>query len=1071
MSKPNVQWLAVLALLLLCAAPARAQQQISGRVTAAGTGEPISGVRVAVRGTSASVHTDANGRYALVAPSSSGVLVFVRIGFARQAVPFEGQTEVNAVLAPTAIDLEGPVVVAYGEKSRATLTESVGTVSIDEIQQVPVASPEVAIQGRVSGIQVQSESGNPGAPIAVRMRGIGTVGNTQPLYVIDGLPVGRGGDPTSSPLATINPDDIESISVLKDASAAALYGVQAANGVVLIQTRRGRADKPTVEYRTYAGVQNFSKRYRMLNSAQWFDLGQESFDNYNAQFGYTPDSSSYRKYSAWLLAQEPDLLARNTDWHDVVAGKNAPIMNQSLSVSGASDRTRYYVSASYFRQDPIISPWNFRRVSFRVNGDFQVSNRVRFGETFAISHARTLRGQNDGYNGQLLVNALSLPPFFRYRDEDGSVSGNRYGYTGNAEFSTNAGLTFGNEPGLNRLVNLRDGDVRVLGGLFAEVDPLPGLTVRSHASLDYGVTRNTGFSPNYTKAEIGLDRSDYATEDRSDVTSLVWANTLTYTRAIGLHRFNLIGGTEMQQARWNGTSVGTTNLITFDPAFVAVPTTGSSLLQPPGGWAGERAFLSFLGRVSYSYADKYLATVSLRRDGASTFAPEHRWGTFPAVSAGWRISQEPFFKVPWISELKLRGSWGRLGNSEVPGAEYPHLFQVIITPDYGLNGQTVVKAPAPRGFVNPNLFWETNETTDVGIESGLFDNRLFFSATYYRRDTKNFLVNVPVSFTSGFSRGEVYDNFAATAPVNSGLVRNTGLELEAAYTLTAPAGIDVRLGGNLTTVHNELVSLREGIEEYSALDIYRTAVGYPIDYFFGYKTCGIYQTAAAAAAALPDSTIGNNRAQAGDVCFQDVDGRDPATGELTGSPDGVIDEADRTYLGKAIPDFYFGLTLNATYRRFDLSLFFSGVGGVQKYNAVRRSLESVSGGGANRSVAVLDHWTPTNPSNTMPRAVVGDPNQNDRLSDRWIEDASYVRLRTAQVGYTLPPGLWGLKTTRLWVSATNLFTLTQYRGLDPEFTTSIDYSRSRNEIQQQAGTDRGNTPQPRQFQIGVSTTF
>ena len=1063
MSKPIIcrdgKWLPVLTLLLLCAGTGRAQQQIAGRVTAAGTGEPIAGAYVRLRGSSVSVRTDAAGRYALAAPAASGVLVFSRIGFARKEVPFEGQSVVDAVLSAAAIELEGEVVVAYGEKSRATLTESVGTISSDEIREIPVASPEVAIQGRVSGIQVQQESGNPGAPVAVRIRGVGTVGNTQPLFVVDGLPVGRADDPKSSPLRTISPEDIESISVLKDASAAAVYGVQAANGVVLIQTRRGRAAKPTIEYRMSAGVQNFPKRYHMLNSAQWFDLGQESFDNYNAQFGYTPGNTSYRKFTDWLLAQQPQLLTRNTDWHDLVAVQNAPLIDQSLSVSGASDRTTYYVSAGYYRQDPIISRWNFRRLNFRVNSDFQVNDRVRFGETFGISHATTLRGQNDGYNGQLLVNALRLPPFFRYRDEDGSVVGNRYGYTGNAEFATNAGLTFGNEPALNQLVELRDRDVRVLGGLFAEVNPVPGLTLRSQASLDYGVTRNTGFSPSYTLAEIGLDRSDFDTEDRSDATSLVWTNTLTYNRAVGRHGFNLIGGTEMQQSRWDGTSVGTTNLITFDPAFVKVPTTGNSLLNPPGGWAGERAFLSFFGRLSYNYADKYLATVSLRRDGASTFAPQHRWGTFPAVSAGWRISQERFFKIPWISELKLRGSWGQLGNSDVPGAEYPHLFQVVTTPDYGLNGQTVVKAPAPRGFVNPDLVWETNETVDVGVESGLFHDRLYLSATYYRRNTKNFLVNVPLSWTSGFGMGEVYGNFAATAPVNSGLVRNTGVELEAGYTFTAPGGVDVRLGGNLTTVRNTMVSLAPGVQEYFQNSIYRTSVGYPIDYFYGYKTCGIYQTAAAAAAAPPDRTIGNNRPQAGDVCFQDVDG------------DGEITAADRTYLGTAIPDFYYGLTLNATYRHFDLSLLFSGVGGVQKFDSAATLLASVSGGGANRSVAVLDHWTPQNPSNTVPRAIVGDPNQNDRLSDRWIEDAHYFRLRNAQIGYTLPPGLWGLKTTRVWVSATNLFTLTPYSGLDPEFTTSIDYSRSRNGIQQQAGTDRGNTPLPRTFQVGVTTSF
>jgi TonB-dependent starch-binding outer membrane protein SusC len=1063
MSEPNVridrQWLPTLALLLLCVAPAQAQHQVSGRVTTGPTGQPLSGVQVAVRGTSVNGLTGADGRYTLTAPSSSGVLVFARIGYARQVVPFEGQSVVDAVLSPTAIDVEGVVIVGYGEKVRATLTESVGTISREEIRQVPVASPEVAIQGRVSGVQVQSESGNPGAPVSIRIRGVGTVGNTQPLFVVDGLPVGRGADPTSSPLTTINPDDIESISVLKDASAAAIYGVQAANGVVLIQTRRGRSAKPTIEYSAYYGVQNLPKRYQMLNTQQWFDLGQESFDNYNQQFGYTPANTEYRKYTDWLLAQKPSLLARNTDWHDVVAVENAPITDQHLSISGASDRTNYFVSAGLYRQEPVISKWDLRRLSFRVNTDFRVSDRIRFGETFSISHAQTLWGQNDGFNGQLLPNALRSPAFFRYRDEDGSVPGNRYGFTGNAEFADSAGITIGNEAALNQLIERHSRDVRVLGGLFAELDLRPGLTLRSRGSLDYGNARNTGFGPSYTRAEIGLDRNDFLDEERSDSYSLLWGNTLTYAGSIGRHGFSLIGGLEMQYTKWTGTTVGTTDLLTTSEAFRQVPTVGGSLLNPPGGWAGEQAFLSYLGRVSYNYAEKYLLTGSLRRDGASTFAPEHRWGTFAAVSAGWRISQEPFFRVPWISELKVRGSWGQLGNSDVPGSTYPHVFQITTTPDYGLDGGRVVKAPAPAGFVNRNLVWETSETMDFGFESGLLDNRATFSATYYRRDTKNFLVNVPLPNASGFSTGNSFENFGASAPVNSGLVRNRGFELEAGYTFTAPGAVAVRLAGNLTTVRNTLVSLAPGIEAYSQNSIYRTAVGYPIDYFFGYRTCGIYQTPAAAAAAPPDRNIGSNRPQAGDVCFQDVNADDSITA------------ADRTYLGKAIPDFYYGLTVNATYRRFDLGLFFSGVGGVQKFDSVAVGQESVSGGGQNRSVAVLNRWTPGNPSTTMPRAVVGDPNQNDRLSDRWIRDAHYFRLRNVQIGYTLPAGLLRLNSTRVYVAATNLFTLTPYQGLDPEFTTSIDHTRSHNERQQQAGTDRGNTPQPRTFQIGVTTSF
>jgi TonB-linked SusC/RagA family outer membrane protein len=1036
-----------LLLVLVTASPGRAQHRVTGRITAP-TGEGIPGAIVSAQGTTTTVLSDHEGRYAITAPTATSVLVFTRIGYGTLEAPIGGQSVVNVTLQVTATRLAEIVVTGYAQSTRATLTESIGTVSREQIERVPVASPEVSIGGRVSGVQVISESGVPGAPVAVRVRGVGTVANTQPLYVIDGIPVGRGRDPTSSPLATINPSDIESISILKDASAAAVYGVQAANGVVLIQTRRGSLGKPTFRYDGYQGIQNFPKRYRMLNSAQWFELARESFDNFNQQFGYEPGDASYRALPQLLLEQESELRARNTDWHDVIEVDNAPIMNHNLAVSGASDRVNYYVSGGVFKQDAIVDRWDLTRLSFRANSDFQVTDRIRFGENFSISNQRTLRGQQNNFNGQLLPNALSLPPFFRYRDEDNSVAGNRYGFTGNAEFA-NAGLTFGNEPALNQLVEDRDREVRVLGGIFAEANPLAGWTVRSQANLDYGTTRDNRWNPSYTRGEIGLDRNDTNVEQRTDSWGLVWTNTATFTRALGLHNFNLLGGVEVQSYKNTGTQIEMTNFLTDNPAFRQIAAAGGELLSPPGGWAGERAFLSYLGRLNYNYHDRYLLTVSFRRDGASTFAPEHQWGNFPAVSAGWRISEESFFQLPWLTELKLRGSWGRLGNSDVPEAEYPHLFQVITTPDYGLNGGTVVKAPVPRGFVNPDLVWETSETVDVGFESGWLDNALTFSLTYYLRNTKDFLVNVPLPLSSGFPAG---------APINSGKVRNSGVEVEAGYNLELLPGLDLSVSGNLTTIKNRLVELREGVEEYVEAGGYRTAVGQPIDYFYGFQTCGIYQTAEQAAAAPPDALIGSNRPQAGDMCFVDFNG------------DGDITNADRTRIGKTIPGYFYGLNLRATYRRFDLNAFFNGVGDVQAFNRVRQSLEAVSGGSSNRSVAVLERWTPANPSRTMPRAVVGDPNQNGRFSERWVEDANYFRLRNLQLGYSLPEGQWGT-STRVYVTATNLFTFTPYKGLDPEFTTSIDFVRSRNDRQRESRTDGGNLPQPRIFQIGVSTSF
>ncbi|HEV7993759.1 MAG TPA: TonB-dependent receptor [Gemmatimonadaceae bacterium] len=1063
MSEPTVavhrKWrapLLLLALLTIAAVPASAQQRVTGRVTAAGTGAPLVAVQVQAVGTTVGTTTNAEGRYTLTVPATSTTLAFSRLGFNRREIPIAGQSTIDVTLATVATKLEEVVVVGYGEKTRATATESVGSVSREEITQVPAASPEQTLQGRVSGIQVTTESGAPGAPVSVRVRGVGTVGNTQPLYVVDGLPVGRGNSSMGSPLSTINPEDIESISVLKDASAAAIYGVQAANGVVLIQTRRGHAKTPTVEYSGYYGLQNFPKRYEMLNTQQWFDLGQESFDNYNKQFGYAPGSNNARKYTDWLLQRKASLVSGPmTDWQNVIENKNAPLANHFGSVSGNTDRADYFLSGGYFKQAPIIQKFDFQRLSGRANSNIRVSDKVRLGETFTLTRGQTVRGQNNGFNGQLMPNALNLPPFFKYTDDNGSVPNNRYGFTGNSDFGLNAGLTMGNEPALNQIVESTDRDIRLLGGVNGEADLLPGLTLRSAASLDLQEVRNTSYNPSYTLAEIGLDRADNLGEDRQENTSIQWSNTLTYTKSLGKNNFNLLAGTEIQKYHNTITQISTTGLVTQAPAFIEVPSAGNNLANQPRAFAGRSAFLSYLGRANYNFAEKYLFTASVRRDGSSNFAPENRWGVFPAFSAGWRLSQEPWFHVPGVSELKLRGSWGRLGNSDV-GASFPYLFQVTTTPDYAF-GDALTKAPAPAGFVNRELVWEVSESRDMGFESGFFDNRLSFSANYYTRDTKNFLIRIPLPYTSGFPNG---------APVNSGLVNNHGFELESGYEFTAPGGVDIRLNANLTTVKNQLKELRAGINEYSSGGIYRTAVGFPIDYFWGYKTCGIYQSTAAAAAALPDATIGSNKAQAGDVCFADI------AGPKNSGPDGKITTDDRTFLGKAIPDYYFGFQMNSNYRAVDLSLFFSGVGGVQKFNAVAQRLSNISGGSGNKTTSVLDHWSETNPNSSQPRAVVQDPNGNDRLSDRWIEDANYFRLKNVQLGYTLPAGVLGLKnSTRVYVAGTNIFTKTPYSGLDPEFSTSVDFARSQNAVQNQAGTDNGFIPQPRTFQFGIRTTF
>jgi hypothetical protein len=419
--------------------------------------------------------------------------------------------------------------------------------------------------------------------------------------------------------------------------------------------------------------------------------------------------------------------------------------------------------------------------------------------------------------------------------------------------------------------------------------------------------------------------------------------------------------------------------------------------------------------------------------------------------------------VPWIDELKIRGSWGQLGNSDIAGGAYPQYVSVLLWADYEIGGQVqLAPTPQPR-LANPELSWETNETFDFGFESALFGNAVDFTATYYRRDTENFLLNIPVPVLSGFT----------SAPINVGSMRNSGFEFEAGYNTVLANDLQLGISGNLTTVNNELVSLTEGVQEYNQSGgVYRTAIGFPVGYFYGYKTCGVHQTDAAAAQ-IPDNTTGANQPRAGDMCFQDINGRN-SEGQLTGAPDGRITTDDRTYLGKTIPDAYYGINLNGAFRNFDATAFFTGVVGVQAYNSVRQNLERMAGGGGNQLATTQNRWTPDNPSNSMPRAIGGDPAGNARFSDRWVEDSDYLRLKMLQVGYRIPDTfLRGLaRNTRVYVSATNLWTLTDYTGLDPEFTTrGNSFNQANNQSQLGSGTDDGNVPQPRMFQVGVSTSF
>ncbi|HZH95014.1 MAG TPA: TonB-dependent receptor [Flavisolibacter sp.] len=1049
-------------LLLICVHVSYAQKSITGRVTDdANNKGGVPSASVVVKGTNRGTITDANGNFTITAAPGE-VLVFSLIGFGSREITVGNAATINVSLNSESTQLADVVVVGYGQKSRRLLTESIGTVSSKEIQRLPVASADAAIQGRVSGVQITSSDGAPGSPVAIRVRGVGTVGNAQPLFVIDGIPIGNGGGSTTNPLSTINPADIENISVLKDASSAAIYGMRAANGVVLITTKRGRSGKPRVTLDAYYGIQQFPKTLDVLNSQQLVGLAQEAVDNLNKQRNLTPTSPDYRVLHPDVRpGSTSGLLGINTDWQNAVINKNAPVSNYNVGVSGGAENSNFFFSLGYFNQEAVTTKWDLARYTARANSDYKIGSRLKIGQTLSLSFQEVNRGMNGGGDGFLYANAISMPPFFKVYDDENKIPGNRYGFNGNLDV---AGITRGNQVGINEIVSTKEHSYRLLGGVFAELEFLKGLTARSAASIDMGFGRSTGWQPAYSAAEIGFGReANNSNDSRNQGYTQVFTNTLNYDKAFGDHSFNVLGGIEYQKIRGNNLGYSGTNFQSTDPAFyqaVSNGTAGTAGYSNAFSGLYNSAYASYFGRMSYNFQDRYLLTATVRSDGTSQFAPSNRWGTFPAISAAWRISEEAFFKnVPVISELKLRGSWGRLGNANT--SEFAYVSRVIFTPQYPIGG-VPTQAPLAPSLPNIDLGWETVQSYDFGFDATLF-NRISLLATYYKRNTFDFLYGLPIGTVSGFG----------SLQVNLGEVQNKGFEFEVGYNTTVLNGLNINLNANLTTVKNKLVALDPSVQEYSSGD-YRTAVGYPIGYFYGYKTLGIYQNAAEAAAALPDNlATGANRPRPGDIRFQDNNA--PAASNRFGkqfsdSADGKITPEDRTYLGKTIPDFYYGFNVGANFKGLDLAVFFQGVSGIQVYNELRRGLEGLSGIGSNKLTTTLNRWTGEGTSTTMPRAIDSDPNQNGRFSNRWVENAGFLRLKNLQIGYSLSQDLVAktkaFKSARLYVGGTNLITITKYTGLDPEVITFSDVSR-----QVGAGTDRGSTPQPRTYQVGLQVGF
>ncbi|TPG65940.1 SusC/RagA family TonB-linked outer membrane protein [Hymenobacter nivis] len=1011
---------------------------VSGRVTQP-NGEGLPGVTVLVKGTTLGTNTDADGRFTINVPEG-GTLVFSNVGYARQEVAITGANpNLSVALKEDAQALNEIVVVGYGTQERQSVTGAVASVSGRAIASQPVADAAQAIQGRAAGVTVVSNSGAPGGAggTSVSVRGITSAGNNSPLYVVDGFPLPATSDGTE--ISTISPNDIESIDILKDASATAIYGLRAANGVVIITTKRGKAGVSTVNLDAYAGQQRVWRQIPLLNAEQFATLNNEARVN----GGLTPIA----KYA------NPASLGAGTNWLDAIF-RPATIQNYNLSATGGSEKARYAVSAGFFQQDGTIINSTFKRFTLRANGDVALSKNFRIGNTLAITHQedRQLNNQNNEFSGIISL-ALQAPPTAPVYNADGSF----YEFTSADNYGEENPVTGALRPNIHHNRN------RVTTTFFAELEPLKGLRFRTNVGADLLFDQNDGFFPSIPgSSKYPVVQSQLNSGSNYNPSYLI-ENTATYSHLFAeKHNLTVLLGQSAQQ--FNYSYLGATR-IGYSRNDLQVIDQGpiNSQINNSGG-NGYSTLLSYFGRLNYEFAGKYLFSAIGRFDGSSAFSRENSIGFFPGVSAGWRISEEDFLKDnSSISNLKLRAGYGKVGNPNNAGT-----FQYLATINsnnfntnnvpgtsyvFGSGTQNINTGAAPTRLQSTTLKWENNEQLNVGVDLGLFNDRVSASLDLYTRKSPNLIASVPVSTVSGTIENI---NINAASSVNRGL----DLAVTTNNFVSSGDGFVWSTTLNFSTYRNRLASLGAGSPYFGQNtrgggNLVRYAEGVPFGSFYGYVADGIFQTAdeVRASATQVTGTNTTNGTAPGDIKFKDLNG------------DGVINAQDQAYIGNPNPSFTYGLTNTFSFKGFDLNIFIQGSQGNDVYNLNRYYTEGGLYGASNASTLTLERWTGAGTSNFVPRAVAGDPNQNLRISSHYVENGSYLRMKLLTLGYTVPKTLYSklsaVQRLRVYVTAQNLFTITGYKGFDPELGNQGG----------SFGVDRGVYPQARVLMAGLNLGF
>lgn len=966
--KKTHRLLIIFLLFLSCfVLPAQAQQMSVQGTVISDDGEALPGVNIVVKGTTIGTTTDVEGMYQLDIPALTDTLVFSFIGFETREIPVNGRSEINVTMVPVTLSGEELVVVGYGVQRKSDLTGSVSSVRGDELSEIPTASVTDALQGKVAGVQIIPEDGRPGSQPQVRIRGVGTLNDASPLYVVDGLLL--------NDISFLASGDIESLEVLKDASAASIYGARGANGVIIITTKKGRPGEPQVNIRSTYGFQQVSNKLDFANAREFATLLNES--QANADPPQPP------------VFDNPEQLGAGTDWQDQIFDDAAPIQNYQISVGGGSDQMTYHVSTNYFKQDGIVKGSNFQRVNLRLNNEYLPSEHITFGHNITF----TFRDSEDEANQRVIEQAYRSDPTTQPFDENGDY------------FNTTINGGTVNPVASLELTSPDNFGFLATGNAFANVNFLEHFHLRSSFALNWRRNESKLFIPEFNISALQQNPNSRLNVEDEKTTSWVSENTLNYINDWGEHRINLLGGITFEEFKFENLGGSRINFPGLSPEFYfleAGEEDGQTNFNTSNSWG----YVSYLSRLNYVYKDRYLFTATFRRDGSSRFAERNRWGNFPSAAVGWVVSNEPFLQdVPYISFLKLRASWGLLGNDKIDTDAATPIVE----------GKTVVFGDAENintgrtatALANPDLKWEETEQVDVGIELNLLNDRLTTEVDWYNRVTDGILVSVPIPASVG-----------ATAPVlNAASVLNRGFDFTVRWR-ESRGDFSYAIGFNGSTIHNEVQALGEGLEDIIAGNIRnlgfttRTVVGQPIGSFYGFKVDGVFQDQSEI-----DNSPSRPEDQPGDLKLVDLNGN------------GEIDEEDQTFLGSPIPDFAYGFNLSGSYKNFDLSMDFDGQTGNEILNA-RLSIRGFRV--LNYDAVFLDRWTGPGTSNSVPRITEGG---NNYETDRFLEKGDFLRLRNIQLGYSLPVsglGSLNLRSLRIFANATNVFTNTEFNGYNPQ---------------------------------------